>query len=620
MSPAKPLIIAGLALVMAGGSALAGGIGGGGTVHTWTGNVNSNWHTSANWNTNAVPGNAQHAIVDGGPFNILLNANSAALRSLFITGSRSVSNNGFVLSVTSTEAETTVNGVDSTLFVTTGGAPYGFDTDVLLVEQDGRLQMAGGWAIVREQLTLASDGRLTGHGNITVNSPNPAAFNGLNGELISATGGDLQIAVTGGGTIALPPVINLVNAGSDLTVLGPFMLPVNDLNLGAAAFSTDHDWTMDGQLSANPGAGQMARVGGSASVSVEGDVSVTTGTLRFDTPANFQATSDMSIANGATLEVADDFVSWPGHSTSISPNGRLLITGVGVGNGWGGDIVSSAGIIEAAAAAMPRIDGPVTLGSFGGLRTIIAGVTPIRFNGNVTAPGLGAIINGHMHAIDDAFIDLASNARLIVNGSLSLRSGSVSNGDGRVDVNAGGTMTLDEGAVAAIDVINAGDFRIGGGDATDAVDVIGYYTQNAGGRLFIDIAGPLFSSQDYLEMNGAATLGGELNMDLVGAFQPVEGQQFTILTASSISGTFASVTGDPGFSVAYTPTSVVISYEGVGQIGDVNGDGVVNVDDLLAVINAWGACPDCDADIAPHPAGNGVVNVDDLLMVINHWG
>jgi len=41
---------------------------------------------------------------------------------------------------------------------------------------------------------------------------------------------------------------------------------------------------------------------------------------------------------------------------------------------------------------------------------------------------------------------------------------------------------------------------------------------------------------------------------------------------------------------------------------------------LLAVINAWGACPDCDADIAPHPAGNGVVNVDDLLMVINHWG
>jgi hypothetical protein len=49
---------------------------------------------------------------------------------------------------------------------------------------------------------------------------------------------------------------------------------------------------------------------------------------------------------------------------------------------------------------------------------------------------------------------------------------------------------------------------------------------------------------------------------------------------------------------------------------DITGDGVVNVDDLLAVINAWGACPGCPADIT----GDGVVNVDDLLAVINAWG
>lgn len=53
--------------------------------------------------------------------------------------------------------------------------------------------------------------------------------------------------------------------------------------------------------------------------------------------------------------------------------------------------------------------------------------------------------------------------------------------------------------------------------------------------------------------------------------------------------------------------------------GDINHDGVVNVDDLLAVINAWGPCPAppaiCPADVN----GDGVVNVDDLLAVINHW-
>jgi hypothetical protein len=59
---------------------------------------------------------------------------------------------------------------------------------------------------------------------------------------------------------------------------------------------------------------------------------------------------------------------------------------------------------------------------------------------------------------------------------------------------------------------------------------------------------------------------------------------------------------------------------GAQPSADINGDGVVNVDDLLAVISAWGPCPaappPCLADINL----NGVVNVDDLLMVITNWG
>jgi len=42
----------------------------------------------------------------------------------------------------------------------------------------------------------------------------------------------------------------------------------------------------------------------------------------------------------------------------------------------------------------------------------------------------------------------------------------------------------------------------------------------------------------------------------------------------------------------------------------------VDVDDLLAVINAWGPCSRCVADIT----SNGQVDVDDLLAVINAWG
>ena len=49
--------------------------------------------------------------------------------------------------------------------------------------------------------------------------------------------------------------------------------------------------------------------------------------------------------------------------------------------------------------------------------------------------------------------------------------------------------------------------------------------------------------------------------------------------------------------------------------GDVNGDGVTNVTDLLAIVAAWGS-NDADADID----GDGTVGVSDILIVIAGWG
>jgi hypothetical protein len=36
-----------------------------------------------------------------------------------------------------------------------------------------------------------------------------------------------------------------------------------------------------------------------------------------------------------------------------------------------------------------------------------------------------------------------------------------------------------------------------------------------------------------------------------------------------------------------------------------------------AIINSWGACAGCPADIAPPPNGDNVVNTADLLAIIN---
>ena len=49
---------------------------------------------------------------------------------------------------------------------------------------------------------------------------------------------------------------------------------------------------------------------------------------------------------------------------------------------------------------------------------------------------------------------------------------------------------------------------------------------------------------------------------------------------------------------------------------DFNGDGVVDVNDLLLLIAAWGSCDACPEDLN----SDGVVDVNDLLLVISAWG
>ena len=49
---------------------------------------------------------------------------------------------------------------------------------------------------------------------------------------------------------------------------------------------------------------------------------------------------------------------------------------------------------------------------------------------------------------------------------------------------------------------------------------------------------------------------------------------------------------------------------------DVNGDGTVSVDDLLAVISAYNSTCSCPEDVT----GDGLVNIGDLLAVLAAYG
>ena len=49
---------------------------------------------------------------------------------------------------------------------------------------------------------------------------------------------------------------------------------------------------------------------------------------------------------------------------------------------------------------------------------------------------------------------------------------------------------------------------------------------------------------------------------------------------------------------------------------DVDGDGVVDINDLFAILAAWGDCDDCPEDVN----GDGTVDINDVFEVLACWG
>jgi hypothetical protein len=111
-----------------------------------------------------------------------------------------------------------------------------------------------------------------------------------------------------------------------------------------------------------------------------------------------------------------------------------------------------------------------------------------------------------------------------------------------------------------------------------------------------------------IDSGGGTSTGG--SFELSGTIGQLDGGGAPGLSG----GAFAIVGG-------FWPASITTAPE---CFADITGNSTVDVDDLLAVINAWGTCPTppelCPADISPPGFGNGVVDIDDLLIIINAWG
>jgi len=145
-----------------------------------------------------------------------------------------------------------------------------------------------------------------------------------------------------------------------------------------------------------------------------------------------------------------------------------------------------------------------------------------------------------------------------VDGTLTAKGGITFSG-GSVFGN-GGTLAGNTTNSTSTGAFNVGDALMTAGTES----ITGTYKQGSTGVLNIDIggttAGTLF---DQLTASGAASLNGTLNLDLINSFVPTLGATFDILNASSVAGTFPTVTGtsinsSEHFTVVYNSNNVTL--------------------------------------------------------------
>lgn len=114
-----------------------------------------------------------------------------------------------------------------------------------------------------------------------------------------------------------------------------------------------------------------------------------------------------------------------------------------------------------------------------------------------------------------------------------------------------------------------------------------------------------YGDEDYPDTIRARYQSGQACEDLIGQ-NDIYG--WVLAEVGDSFGSWASASTDVGSPGLFVEVSCCSA--------DVTDDGVVDIDDLFAVLAAWGACGDCPEDIND----DGQVDIDDIFEVLAEWG
>jgi len=468
-------------------------------------------------NSVVLDGSTRGPLTNQTAFTIQNNADAEMFGTINNQGSIIVAANGNQTNLSASGPVTlTGGGLVSMTVGGNGGTP--------VIRQD-----SGNSVLTNVNNTITGAGQV-GNGNMVfVNDPagkviaslsgQTLAFNAVNpinqGILESTGGGILQFSVTvnnSGGTI---------NAGPSSQVL----------------FSNGAD-IQGGLMSSDPAATYFGLIGGNEVV-LDGTTHGTLANAAKFTVGNNGDTELMgTITNTGSLQVAAN-----GNQTNLSMLGAVTL-------GGNGTVVMS-------------------IGGNGG--------TPVirQDQGNSSLTNSGNSITGPGQMQLPVYLQTAGFIQIPTGISDSITTFNISGGDAQIDGGltvSGGVTTSGTGVVSGAGTIGSSVANAGiteGGDVPAAGKLtIGgsqSFVQSSGGAYEVAIGGLTGGTQySQLAVSGTASLAGALNIRFVNGFTPSLGNSFTILTASSVSGTFSTINSPAlpaglAWSVTNNGTSVVLT-------------------------------------------------------------
>jgi YVTN family beta-propeller protein len=466
----------------------------------------------------SLDGSTHGTLTNAAVFTIQNNADAELSGAINNTGSFQVGANGNTTALSMGGAVTLAGA--GTVVMTVGGNG---GTPVIRAD-------VGGASLTNVNNTFSGRGQV-GSGNLaftnqpagTVNAN--SAGNGLlvnpvstlnQGTLESSGGGILQFDVTvnnSGGTIA-------AGAGGSQVQLS------NGANI------------QGGLLTSASGAGFVGVIG-SNGVFLDGSThGILTNASTFTIQNNADAELVGTINNTGSFQVAAN-----GNTTALSMGGAVTLTGAGT-------VVMSVG---------GNGGTPVIRQDVGGSSLTNAG-NSITGSGQLQIP---------VYSQTAGFLQIPSGI------SDSLTNFSVGGGNAQVDGSlsaSAGIVTATTGVISGIgslasNIGNAGITEGGDIPAAGTLSINGAHTfaQAPTGAYEVSIGGLTAGTQySQLSVSGSASLAGALNIRFVNGFTPASGNQFTILTAASISGTFSTINSPTlpaglTWAVTYSATSVVLT-------------------------------------------------------------